>query len=44
MDWKYSLLAASGYQILAFSGFYCQACWGEQYVLLRWNGERWLLC
>lgn len=43
MDWKIHLLASNGYEIVNVNGSYCLAFHGEQEVLLRWDGEQWLV-
>lgn len=43
MDWKCYLLARNGYEIVNVNGSYCLAFHSGQEVLLRWNGERWLI-
>jgi hypothetical protein len=43
MDWRLDLLAKCGYQIVSISGIYCRACRDDRDVVLRWDGERWLV-
>lgn len=43
MDWRIDLLAQCGYQIVSLSGEYCRACRNDRDIMLRWDGERWLV-
>jgi hypothetical protein len=43
MDWKTDLLAQSGYVVVDMNGTYCRAFHLGAEVLLRWDGERWLV-
>lgn len=43
MDWKAKQLADIGYQIVHLSGDYCCAIHGEREVMLKWDGESWIV-
>lgn len=43
METNLKQLSEIGYQVVWFAGSYCRACQGDRDVILRWNGERWLV-
>lgn len=43
MDGNCWMLRAAGYDIVWLSGSYCRACHCGRDVLLRWNGEDWIV-
>ncbi|MFO0948877.1 MAG: hypothetical protein U1D30_23685 [Planctomycetota bacterium] len=43
MDWKAKQLADIGYQIVSLSGDYCCAIRGDREVMLKWDGESWIV-
>ena len=43
VDWKAKQLADIGYQIVSLSGDYCCAIRGDREVMLKWDGESWIV-
>ena len=43
MEWRFHLLTSCGYEIVCASGEYCRACRDCHDVILRWDGETWLV-
>lgn len=43
MDTRSLLLVETGYRVLSLAGNYCLAMREDAEVILRWDGEKWLL-
>lgn len=43
MESKWELLRSEGYELIAAAGCYCRAMREEHEVLLRWDGEEWIV-
>lgn len=43
MDWRSQVLLQCGYQVLSQSGDYCLAYRDNHDIILKWDGQAWII-